>query len=243
MDLMKEETLVKVGLTKNEAKVYLSLLRLGSASVVEITKHSRVHRVNVYDVLERLREKGLISSIMQSNKRIYEAASPTQLAKLIEEKQVLLNQIMPNLKEEFKIKKSPQEVHHFIGPEGIMQAYYMMLDQKETIYALGTSGLNRTFLKHRHEMWDRERKKRNIKGQLIYYEFKRKDKVWGVDKTVELRYLPDSYKTLGSVDICGDLVVNLLPVENNVMAIVIENRILADTYRSFFNFIWDKAKK
>ena len=179
--------------------------------------------------------------ITQSNKRIYEAASPSHLNNLIKEKQELLNQVMPTLEQEFKLKKEKQEVFHFLGPEGVLQAYYMMLDQHKPILALGTSGLNRKYLRHRHEMWDRERKKRKITGKALYYEFKRKVEMFD-DPEVDIRYIPDKYKSLGSVDICGDLVVNLLPVEGNVMAIVIENRVLADTFRNFFNFIWDRAK-
>jgi len=52
METLQEETLIQCGLTKNESRVYITLLRLGSATVVAITKESKVHRVNVYDVLE-----------------------------------------------------------------------------------------------------------------------------------------------------------------------------------------------
>jgi len=45
------------------------------------------------------------------------------------------------------------------------------------------------------------------------------------------------------VDICGDLTVNLLPIEGNIMTIIIENRIMADTYRKFFDFMWQYAKE
>ncbi|MBW2978022.1 hypothetical protein KY331_04210 [Candidatus Woesearchaeota archaeon] len=244
MELVKEEILVKSGLTKNEAKVYLALLKLGSATAVEITKKSGIHRVNTYDVLERLLEKGLISTIMQAKKRIYEAANPRQLLKLLQEKEEMLSKAMPDLIDTFKSKKEKQQVHHFFGPEGVMQAYYMMLDQKEMLYAIGGAGINRKFLKHRHEIWNKERIKRKIHGRGLYYEFTRTHKESGWDDpTMNIRYLPDKFKTLGMVDICGDLVVNLLPIEGNIMAIVIENKVLADTYRKFFEFMWQYAKK
>ena len=53
--------LFEAGLTVNEAKVYIALLERGSSAVNDITKASGVHRVNVYDVIERLQTKGLIS--------------------------------------------------------------------------------------------------------------------------------------------------------------------------------------
>jgi len=243
MDVIKEDALIGLGLTKNEAKVYLALLKLGKATAVEITKQSHVHRVNAYDVLERLQQKGLIATVFQANKKIYEAANPEQLSTLIKEKQELLDEVLPSLKQEFKLKKEKQQVYHFLGVEGVMQAYMMILEQNATLYALGGSGLNRKYLKHRHEMWNKERIKRCIKGKGLYYELTRTGMSgWKSDKTMEIRYLPDEYKTLGMVDICGDLVVNLLPIEGNIMAIVIENKVLADTYRNFFNYMWKYAK-
>ena len=93
-------------------------------------------------------------------------------------------------------------------------------------------------------MWNKERRKRKIKGKGLYYEFTRgSNEVGWVDPTMEIRYLPDKYKTQDMVDVCGDLVINLLPIEGNIMAIVIENRVLADTYRKFFGFMWGFAKE
>lgn len=243
--MIKEEALVGLGLTKNEAKVYLALLKLGKATVVEITKQSHVHRVNAYDVLERLQEKGLIATVFLANKKVYEAANPDQLGTLIKEKQEVLDQVLPSLKEEFKLKKEKQQVYHFLGVEGVMQAYSMILEQNTTLYGIGGSGLNRKYLKHRHEMWNKERIKRGIRGKVIYYEFTRKERGsgWKKDLTMDIRYIPDSYKTIGMIDICGNLVVNLLPLEGSIMAIVIENKTLADTYRQFFEFMWKNAKE
>lgn len=238
------ESLINFGLTKNEAKVYVALLKLGSGSAMEITKKSKVHRVNTYDVLERLIKKGLIGTVINSNKKIYEVGNPDQLMKLLKEKEESLSLILPQLKKEFKAKKEKQSVYHFLGIEGVMQAYFMMLDENSIIYALGGSGLNRQYLKHRHELWNKERKRKKIKVKGIYYESARniKNKTWN-DSTVLIRYLPNKYKTLGMVDICGNLIVNLIPVVDNIMAIVIENKILADTYRNFFKVIWDFAKQ
>lgn len=235
---------MKLGLAKNEAKVYLALLKLGKATVVEIARRSKVHRVNVYDILERLKEKGLISSIIQAQKKVYEAANPEQLSTLLQQKEEALKQILPALKQEFKLKKEKQQVYHFFGPEGVLRAYFMCLEQNgASIYAIGGSGLNRKYLKHRHELFLKEAKRNGIKFNLLYYEFKRKDRKTMWEEDIKIRYIPDKFKTLGMVDVCGDLVLNLLPIEGNIMAIVIENKVLADTYRQFFHFMWENAKE
>ncbi|PIN79600.1 hypothetical protein COV16_03365, partial [Candidatus Woesearchaeota archaeon CG10_big_fil_rev_8_21_14_0_10_34_8] len=58
---MYEETLMQIGLSLNEARVYESMLQLGEANVQTIAIKSKVHRRNVYDSLNKLIEKGLAS--------------------------------------------------------------------------------------------------------------------------------------------------------------------------------------
>jgi sugar-specific transcriptional regulator TrmB len=240
MEDEKLSALQSAGLSLNEAKVYSALLKLGSASVVDITKKSGVHRVNVYDVIERLQKKGLIASVMQKNKRFYEASNPEELLKLIEMRQEQIINILPSLKMEYKMQKKKQEVHVFKGPDGVITAYYMMLDQNAPLFAIGGSGLNRKYLKHRHTKWDKERIKRGMKGKLLYFESYRSADIGG--KGFEVRFLPDRFKSPIMVDICGDLVVNLLATDD-ILAIVIENKDVADAYRNYFKFMWEFAKK
>jgi len=55
--------LIQLGLTNGEARIYLSLLKLGSSKVGSIVKDSRVSYSKVCDVLERLITKGLVSYV------------------------------------------------------------------------------------------------------------------------------------------------------------------------------------
>ena len=74
---MREEILEEFGLTKNEVKIYLTLLKMGRALAGEITEKSGIHRRNVYDSIERLMKKGLVSFIIQNNRKYFRA--PFQL--------------------------------------------------------------------------------------------------------------------------------------------------------------------
>ncbi|MGN6622795.1 MAG: helix-turn-helix domain-containing protein [Candidatus Nitrosocosmicus sp.] len=67
--------LVELGLTNGEAKVYFSLLKLGSSKVGSIVKDCRVSYSKVYDVLERLILKGLVSYVLIGNIKHFNAES------------------------------------------------------------------------------------------------------------------------------------------------------------------------
>ena len=83
---MNTKILEKAGLTNNEIKVYLALLSLGSVSAGEIIKKSELHRAAVYDTLERLMDKGLVSYVIKANRKYFEAAMAKNLVEIIEKK-------------------------------------------------------------------------------------------------------------------------------------------------------------
>ena len=58
---MIHDVLREIGLTESENKIYLALLDLGDSTRGDIVNKSGVAGSKVYDLLERLREKGLVS--------------------------------------------------------------------------------------------------------------------------------------------------------------------------------------
>jgi HTH-type transcriptional regulator, sugar sensing transcriptional regulator len=235
----KYDALLAAGLTANEAKMYLAMLRIGSASVNEISRKAGVHRVNAYDLIERLIQKGLVSSVVRGAKKLYEPASPHKILDMLHDRQAHVTSVMPELVLDFNLRKEKQDVFVFKGPEGVMSAYGMMLEQGKDIYALGGQGLNRKYLKHRHIKFDKARLKKKMKVHGLYYESARSKKI--ASKMWHIKYLPDKFRSPLMVDICGDLVIILLAT-TDILAIVIQNKEVADGYRKHFTFMWEFAK-
>ncbi len=236
----KFEALIEAGLTQNEAKVYLAMLNLGSSSVNSISRKAEVHRVNTYDIIERLVQKGLVSSVVKGAKKFYEPASPDRILTILQRKQEEVNQVMPELMLDFQMRKDKQDVFVFKGVDGVATAYDMMIKERKDLYAIGGQGSNRKYLKHRHIKFDNERRKKGVKIYGLYYESLRGKKLG--DDTWFIRFLPDEFKSPVMIDICGDLVVQLLST-NDIMAIVIKNKHIADGYRKHFKFMWEFAKE
>ncbi len=65
-----EEYLIKAledfGLTTKQAKVYLTIVRAGSISVGEIAKISKIYQQDVYKILPKLEEMGLVTKTIDS---------------------------------------------------------------------------------------------------------------------------------------------------------------------------------
>src|ERR671919_2334150 len=135
MATMLKEDLNHLGLTDGEAKVYLSLLKLGSAKVGSIVRDSTISYSKVYDVLQRLSMKGLVSQVVIENIKHFNAVEPYRLHEYIKRKEEELNtqkgiidKIIPQLAEFAKDnrnkKKSSAEI--FVGDSGLKAAYEIL---------------------------------------------------------------------------------------------------------------------
>ncbi len=101
-----EQELRDFGLSDNEIKIYLSLLRRGAMSPTEISKETGFARPYVYDVLQRLQEKGVAATIVKNQKRCYTAVPPHQLVELSKQRLEALEKVTKNLE---ALKSSPEQ--------------------------------------------------------------------------------------------------------------------------------------
>src|SRR3989338_3643963 len=107
-----------IGLSENEARVYLALLELGSATAQEISRKSGIKRATPYVQLEALAELGLVTSFEKTaankkglpagkagaSKTYFRAEDPEYLVKIIErekktagERERALGDVLPKL--------------------------------------------------------------------------------------------------------------------------------------------------
>jgi HTH-type transcriptional regulator, sugar sensing transcriptional regulator len=126
------DQLIALGLTEGESKVYIALLKNGQSTVTPILRLSKVASSNVYDILERLIGKGLVSYILKSKTRYYQAAPPATLADYINRKQekiseekIILSNILPVLTTLSSYKTQTAEI--FLGFKGLRNAYEKLL--------------------------------------------------------------------------------------------------------------------
>ncbi len=67
----------------------------------------------------------------------------------------------------------------------------------------------------------------------------------GVDiaksKNTEIRHLPKEYNYLTTTGVCGNK-VGMILFHEPFLAVSVESKELADTYRSFFEILWKSAK-
>jgi HTH-type transcriptional regulator, sugar sensing transcriptional regulator len=244
----KETTLQKIGLPKNEAKVYVSLLKLESASVGQITKISGIHRRNVYDVLERLVNKGLVSYVTKEKVKYFEAADPYFLLSILEREKEKLknnkNDLSPLLSELLQIKKVSSSKDSLVviykGVNGIKTVLEDVLNSKKENLVLGAHRppeVMRNYLERFHE----RRAKLAVKEKLLFNknDAKRAKKL-SQHSFTKVKFLPKKSNGQTAINIYGDKVAILM--WSDPVGILIKNADVAKTFREYFKLLWKNGK-
>jgi len=235
--MVSESAIEKAGLTKIESKIYLVILDLGPSLAGQISKKSGIHRRTVYDALDRLAEKGLISYIVKNNRKYFEAANPERLIELMKEKEAEIQNSLPDLMNLFTKTKAKEETLFYKGKEGLKTAFEDQISEGKEILVLGASAEASEILQFYFKWYNKRRQEKKIRIRLIAdLAAKGKFKV----PLSEIRYISE----LGpaAMNIYADKVAIILWSKDKPLAIIIKNTEIANSYRTFFEHMWKTAK-
>lgn len=236
------DTLVSIGLKEQESVVYLALLELGETTVSPLAKKSGVHRTFVYDLLESLAEKGLVSYIEKKGRRHYIASDPLTLKTQVRETERDLDQIMPDLLSMYSTPKSRPEMRFFEGRKGIEVVDKEVLKEAKEICFFGSA---ETWMQEfpNFAEYTKEQVKKNvrIRDLVCFGEDVREYARYYDPKLQELRYLPKGIKLRTDNIIWGNKVALVSYTKQH--AVVIESEEIVATMREMFEVLWKMADK
>ncbi|WP_294433608.1 TrmB family transcriptional regulator [uncultured Victivallis sp.] len=134
MNLM--EQLERLDLKGRQAKVYLALLQLGSASAIEIAKYTKLKHPTVYDVLDLLREKQLVCETVSGRRRLFSPEDPARLAEIENRRKEALDAVLPDLYALYRGGEKRPRVHYYEGAEGgeALRSALLNVKAKEYFY-------------------------------------------------------------------------------------------------------------
>jgi sugar-specific transcriptional regulator TrmB len=232
------EKLLHIGLTKTEAKIYLMLVDITKAQAGVLSRKTGIHRRSIYDALDRLIEKGLVSYIVENDKRFYMASNPKRIQEMIDTQRNEIHSIMPTLLAKFAEHKGKQETLFFRGKEGIKEVFEDQIRVGKDVYIIGATPTAREQLKYYLPHYTNKRIENKIKLHAIYAGEKHKSPV----PLSSVRYLPKSFQTLVSTNIYGDTAAIILWLPHDPVAILIKQPDIAKTFKNYFDMLWKIAK-
>jgi len=210
-------------------------------------KETRMERRTVYDVIQKLLEKGLVSFIEKEDKKFYKVINPIKLLDILEEKEEYLRKIrqeliklIPNLEELMKKGKKEVDARILFGREGIKTMYMDEIKEGKTIYVICTTidkteELLKTFLPR----FTRKRIKKKIKIKML--SAKKDVKFLKKYRLIEVRFLLEEYVSPASLTIYRDRLGITLWADNPI-TILIKNQEIANNFLNYFELMWKIAK-
>ena len=236
-----------IGLSENEAKVYLAMLELGPASVMEISQKADVNRPTAYVQIESLKKLGLISTQTKGKKQLFIAESPDQLefvldkeSNVLKRKRDELKKILPDLASMYRSSGIQPQVRFFEDKEGLerMQADVLKSGAKE-IWAIASADQIMAVFPSHMEDYSKKRIKKGIKSRLIYTSskgeiLKKNDpSVFRETKFISSEKMPLN----GDLAIYGNSVA-ISALKGKISGVIIDHPEIAESFRNFFELIW-----
>ena len=243
---MKEkELLIDLGFTEVEAKIYLSLVKLGEGQLGDILKETNISPSSMHQCLKNLIQKGLISFILKNNIKHYYPSPPSSLKNLIKkqkeelnEKEKELEKTIPYLEKVEKQILIEQNAEIFSGFTGLRSAFKRLCTPvipKEETYFLYKYDPKTVYIVHKFfKKLDIDAEYKHIPAKGIsstkykeYFE-KRQSKA-------KVQYT--DYPIPSNVNIYADKIL-IISWSENPLAFLIQSKQIANIFKDFFNELW-----
>ncbi len=239
-----------IGFSEGEAKVYLAMLEIGTSSLHSIHEKTGIDRRNIYDILNKLIEKGLVSYTLEKGKRTFQITHPNKIIDYLEDKkkdietqQEKIQPHLPELISVFNEKKTKIRAEVFRGNESMKAILNEMLDYDESYWIGGNSGVEHINLKNwfKHWMKKRTRMKRMLYDLVDHGTYLEGLEPENIQAQKMMYYkrceLPKNLSSPLIIAIYGNKVAQILWGKQS-FAFVLESKEIKESFMRYFNYFW-----
>ena len=243
------DDLKKIGLSENEAKVYLATLELGSSTAQQVAQKAELKRPTTYVQLESLMKRGLATSFEKNTKTMFRAEDPEHLRQVLDkekeeqkEKAGTLEKILPGLGNLYISAGERPRVRFFEGLSGLKTIQDEFLKTKEKLVRsiANADDVLETFPAH-GENYVPRRVQKGIHSKLIYTSSKgdilreSNEKALRESKFVQL----DKFPLSGETAIYGNI-VSISMFRKKTFGVILESEEIANSFKAIFELLWEK---
>ncbi len=249
---MNTGPLRELGLTEGEIKVYLALNNIGESTTGPIAYESGVTVSKVYDILDRLSKKGLVSHIVKNKTKYFKASDPGRLLVYLREKQDILKEqeqelqkVIPELEIKQQTHVTDETAQVYDGLKGIQTARersLKIMKKGEEMWIIGIAKTPYDRLTAYFKEFHTRRSKQGIVCHYLYNEYARKPFGEGSKDFPhsEVRYMPEGLITHAWMEIYVDTVTIGIN-KGKSFSVVIQNQEVADSFKVYARLLWSIA--
>ncbi len=241
-----KKTLVDIGLTDEESRVYLTALSLGPDTVAHISKKSALPRTTTYDIIKSLCLKGLMFIDMGRIKKTYVAEPPAKLRNMLEDNLRKIDDVLPNLNAISGFSYNDASFKYYEGIDNVKLQYESILKQvkaNDEYFVLSDQEKLMQFDEVFFHNFFEKRARLGIEAKLLLQHssvslcMKEHQKNFNC----EVKILPEDVKLSTNLVITPHCVM-IHQLTYPVFAIVIENKNIIHMHQESFKIMWRMCK-
>src|SRR3989338_1272915 len=230
-------TLQKLGLEEQEVKTYLALLDLGESTATKLAERTGLGRVHMYQIVNRLIERGLASYIVKNNVKYFSASDPELLLKDLQQKEHDFQQILPELKARQRQFIHATKVEIYRGRGGINTILKMILKDQKPYYILGGAEKACSIFELENTIFVKRAEKLQLPRKILA----RKKDTFFIGTHEDYRFIPDHLISLTTQMLWGNKTAIFVWSEP-YYAILIDNEEITKSNLSTFNHLWKQGE-
>jgi len=244
MDNQLISLLQEANFTEKEAKVYLTLLELGSADIAEISHRSELKRTIIYVIIESLAKRGYVSEIPNLKVKKYSAADPSKIYAQINTVARTFKEMLPYFRSIYNKSDNKPKIQFFDTIPGIISVYREISEYNEAYFVSSISKL-RAFIPDEVDAWiSGFQKTASRQTSKHILENTPEDTSWGQSVKSfghEVRILAPEKQIDMDLSIYGGRKVAITSLTESRFVVVIESEPLFKSMKLLFDLSWETA--
>ncbi len=238
--------LVKLGLSDEEARIYLACLEINGGPASVIARKAGVHRVSCYHTLENLLGKNLLSQYNKNGVKYFAPEPPEQLLRHAEEKVNMAKSLLPELQSLASTLGFKPKIRFYEGADGVEKVFTESLSAKGEI--LGYTNLKNVlgFFPKFFTDYSRQKLKKKIKTR--YLSPTTVESVHVIDEFLPQEYDRNLFEILlvnkdqflfeNEVLIFNNAVGIVSLNKDELLGLIVESATFARTMKAVFDLAW-----
>lgn len=243
-------TLQNYGLSEKEARVYLTVLELGSSIASTIARRAELNRVTVYTILEDMKKDGIVNETTKEGVKYYSVISPDILLKQAEQKYESFKEKVPELLALAEKFGNKPRIQFFEWLEWLKKIYRQVTFEGEKMIEpylsfVGTNDIDPRFEKWLTTEFKSIRQKLTTASKIIQARWEKSDEYLSYHKDNYSSVIIDDpiFELANEIVLYGINKVALMMYSTNELCwLVIESTTLYQWLKSMFNLIWKMYK-
>ncbi len=241
------QILIDLGLSENEASVYLAALSLGPTTILKIAKTAEMKRTTIYSVIDSLKKRGLINIEIKGFKTLFTAENPEKLETMLDSHREQLRNSLPEFLGMYNLKGGESSIKYYEGLESVKSVYESLISDikpHEDYLIIADAKQWMELDPEYFQNFTERRAKLNINTRMLLQDSKTARELKNKEKNYNIKgvkIFPQKMSlTTNIVIIPKKIVIHQLTPP--IMAVVIENKSMINMQKEIFEIIWNSLK-